>query len=223
MLLAARDAETGESMPPEQIRNEVLTLLLAGLETTANALAWAFYLLSGAPEVEGKLRDELDQVLGGRLPTVEDLALLPYLMMVVQEAMRLYPPAWAISRAAIADDEIMGYRIPAGANVLLSQWATQRHPEFWSDPDRFDPERFQPDQMAKRPRYAYFPFGGGPRLCFGDQFALTEARLLLATVLQNYRLRLAQTDPVEPEPLVTLRPRNGIMMTLETVHRAAAA
>ncbi len=223
MLLAARDADTGEPMPPKQIRDEVLTLLLAGHETTANALGWTFYLLSGAPEVEEKLHAELDQVLGGRLPTVEDLAHLPYLMMVLQESMRLYPPAWAISRAVIADDEIMGYRVPAGANVLMSQWVTHRHPDFWSDPNRFEPERFTPDQVAKRPRYAYFPFGGGPRLCIGDQFAQIEARLILATVLQNFRLRLAQAEPVEPEPLVTLRPRGGIQMTLETVRRVAAA
>jgi len=223
MLLAARDADTGEPMPPKQIRDEVLTLLLAGHETTANALGWTFYLLSSAPEVEGKLRTEFDQVLGGRLPTVEDIARMPYLTMVLQEAMRLYPPAWAISRAVIADDEIMGYRIPAGANVLLSQWVTHRHPDFWSDPNRFDPERFRPEEIAKRPRYTYFPFGGGPRLCIGDQFAQLEARLILATVLQNYRLRLAQTNPVEPEPLITLRPRKGIMMAVETIHRAAAA
>ena len=210
-------------MAPTQIRDEVLTLLLAGHETTANALAWTFFLLADAPEVDGKLRSELDQVLGGRAPTVDDLPRLPYLAMVVQESMRLYPPAWAISRAVIADDEIMGYLIPAGSNVLLSQWVTHRHPDFWNDPNRFDPERFSPDAIAQRPRYAYFPFGGGPRLCIGEQFALVEARLILASVLQNYRLRLAQDHPVEPEPLVTLRPRDGILMTLEAVRRAAAA
>jgi cytochrome P450 len=223
MLLDARDAESGQAMPATQIRDEVLTLLLAGHETTANALAWTFFLLAEAPEAETKLRDELDRVLGGRTPTVDDLPRLPYTGMVIQEAMRLYPPAWAISRAVIADDVILGYRIPAGSVVMLSQWVTQRHPDFWDEPLRFRPERFAPEEVARRSRYAYFPFGGGPRLCIGEQFALVEARLILATVAQNYRLRLRAGQAVEPEPLVTLRPRGGISMFLEPITRAAAA
>ena len=223
MLLAARDADSGQPMPTMQIRDEVLTLLLAGHETTANALTWTFYLLANTPEVETKLHDELDDVLGGSAPSVEDLPRLPYTAMVIQEAMRLYPPAWAISRAAVADDVILGYRIPAGSVVLLSQWVTQRHPDFWDEPLRFRPERFAPDELARRSRYAYFPFGGGPRLCIGEQFALVEARLILATIAQSYRLRLATDQAVTPEPLVTLRPRGGISMFLEPITRAAAA
>jgi cytochrome P450 len=223
MLLAARDADSGQPMPTTQIRDEVLTLLLAGHETTANALTWTFYLLANTPEVETKLHDELDHVLGGRAPSVEDLPRLPYTAMVIQEAMRLYPPAWAISRAAIADDVILGYRIPAGSVVLLSQWVTQRHPDFWDEPLRLRPERFAPEEVARRSRYAYFPFGGGPRLCIGEQFALVEARLILATIAQSYRLRLHADQTVEPEPLVTLRQRGGITMCLEPITRAAAA
>ena len=223
MLLAARDGDSGQPMPAAQIRDEVLTLLLAGHETTANALAWTFYLLASAPEVEAKLHHELDLMLDGRAPTVADLPRLPYTAMVIQEAMRLYPPAWAISRAVIADDVILGYRIPAGSVVLLSQWVTQRHPDFWDEPLRFRPERFAPEELAQRSRYAYFPFGGGPRLCIGEQFALVEARLILATVAQSYRLRLSTDQPVAPEPLVTLRPRGGISMFLEPIARAAAA
>jgi len=223
MLLAARDADSGQPMPTMQIRDEVLTLLLAGHETTANALTWTFYLLANTPEVETKLHDELDHVLGGSAPSVEDLPRLPYTAMVIQEAMRLYPPAWAISRAAVADDVILGYRIPAGSVVLLSQWVTQRHPDFWDEPLRFRPERFAPDEVTRRSRYTYFPFGGGPRLCIGEQFALVEARLILATIAQSYRLRLATDQAVAPEPLVTLRPRGGISMLLEPITRAAAA
>jgi cytochrome P450 len=223
MLLAARDADSGHPMPATQIRDEVLTLLLAGHETTANALAWTFFLLASAPEVEAKLSDELDRALDQRPPTIEDLPRLPFTAMVIQEAMRLYPPAWAISRAALADDVILGYRIPAGSVVLLSQWVTHRHPDFWDEPLRFRPERFAPEEVARRSRYAYFPFGGGPRLCIGEQFATVEARLILATVAQSYRLRLCSDQPVEPEPLVTLRPRNGMRMLLEPIARAAAA
>jgi cytochrome P450 len=223
MLIAARDAETGEPMPRTQIRDEVLTLLLAGHETTANALAWTFFLLCGAPEVETRLQVELGQVLGERPPTVADLPRLPYTAMVIDESLRLYPPAWAISRAAQADDVIMGYRVPRGTSILLSQWITHRLPEFWEEPLRFMPERFAPEREAGRPRYAYFPFGGGPRLCIGEQFALVEAKLVLATVAQRYRLRLLPGLEVQPDPLVTLRPRGGIPMTLEPTRAAAAS
>jgi cytochrome P450 len=215
MLLAARDEETGEAMSDEQLRDEVLTLILAGHETTATALSWTWYLISQHPQVERKLRAELDEVLGGRPPAMADLVNLNYTGMVIDEAMRLYPPVWAIGRAAIEDDEIMGYRVPRGSNVMLSQWMTHRHPKFWENPERFEPERFSAEQAAGRPRYAYFPFSGGPRQCIGNIFALTEANLILAAVAQKYSPRLVPGHRIEPYPLITLRPRYGLKMTLE--------
>ena len=215
MLLAVRDEETGEGMNNEQLRDEVLTLVLAGHETTATALSWIWYLLSQHPEVEAKLHAELDEVLGGRAPTMADLAHLTYTGMVVDEAMRIRPPVWAVGRAAIDDDEIMGYTIPKGSNLMLTQYYAHRHPDFWENPERFDPERFSPERAGGRPRYAFFPFGGGPRMCIGNIFALTEAQLILASVAQRYRLHLAPNHPVEMLPLVTLRPRYGVKVTLE--------
>lgn len=217
MLIAARDEETGEAMSDQQMRDEVLTLILAGHETTANALSWTWYLLSQNPEVERKLHAELDEVLGGRPPTMSDLNKLNYTGMVIDEAMRLYPPVWAIGRAAIEDDEVSGYRIPRGSNVMLSQWTTHRHPRLWENPERFEPERFSAERAEGRPRYAYFPFGRGPRQCIGNIFALTEANLILAAVAQKFSLRLVPGHRVEPHALVTLRPRYGLKMTL--LHR----
>lgn len=215
MLLQARDAETGEGMNDQQLRDEVITLLLAGHETTANALSWTWYLLSQHPEVEQQLHNELEEVLAGRLPTSEDLPRLSYTHMVIQEAIRLYPPSWIISRNAVAEDSIGGYAIPARAPILLLPYVTHRHPAFWQDPERFDPTRFAPEQIATRPRYAYVPFGGGPRQCIGNTFALTEAQLILATVAQQYRAILVPGQKVSPEPLITLRPRNGLLMRLQ--------
>jgi cytochrome P450 len=217
MLLAARDEETGEGMSDQQLRDEVLTLILAGHETTANALAWTFYLLSQNPEAECKLGAEVREVLSGRAPTSADLANLNYTRMVIDESMRIYPPAWAVSRAATEDDEIGGFRIPKGAVVTPSQFVTHRHPGFWEEPERFDPERFTPERSERRPRFAYFPFGGGPRLCIGNTFALTEAGLVLAAVAQRYRLRLMPGHPIEMQPLVTLRPRYGVRVILEPI------
>ncbi|HTT77933.1 MAG TPA: cytochrome P450 [Candidatus Binataceae bacterium] len=215
LLLSARDEDTGEAMSDQQIRDEVVTLILAGHETTANALAWTWYLLSQNPEVELKLHAELAEVLGGRTPAVADLPNLRYTSKVIDESMRLYPPAWSVGRSPIADDEILGFHIPKGSTVMLSQWLTHRHPDFWEDPERFDPERFKPARADNRPRYAYFPFGGGPRQCIGNAFALTEANLILAAVAQKYRLRLVPGQRVEPLALVTLRSRYGLKMTLE--------
>jgi cytochrome P450 len=215
MLLAVRDEETGEGMNDEQLRDEVLTLTLAGHETTATTLAWTWYLLGQHPEVEAKLHAELDAVLGGRAPTMSDLANLNYTGMVIDESMRIYPAVWAIGRAAIDDDEIMGYRIPKGSNLVLSQYYSHRHPSFWENPERFEPERFAAERAEGRPRYAFFPFGGGPRMCIGNMFALTEAQLVLATVAQRYRLRLDASHRVVPNPLVTLRPRDGVKVILE--------
>jgi len=214
MLLHAQDADTGERMSDQQVSDEVITLLLAGHETTSNALSWTRYLLAQHPEAEAKLHDELDSVLGGRLPTMDDLERLPYNRMVIEEALRLYPPAWVVSRNAIAEDEICGYRVPAHAYVLLLPYTVHRHPDFWEHPDTFDPERFTPERSAVRPRYAYFPFGGGPRQCIGNTFAMTEAQLILATIAQRYRLSLAPDHEVGTEPLITLRPRNGILVNI---------
>jgi cytochrome P450 len=215
MLLAARDEENGQGMNDDQLRDEVLTLILAGHETTATALSWTWYLLSQNSAVETTLHTELDAVLGGRAPTVADLPNLQYTAMVIEEAMRLYPPVWAVGRAAISDDAIMGYRVPKGANLLLSQWLVHRHPTFWENPDAFEPERFSAERAAERPRYSYFPFGGGPRMCIGNQFAFTEAQIVLATVAQKYRLRVPPDHRIELQPLVTLRPRYGVKVILQ--------
>lgn len=223
MLITARDEETGEAMSNEQLRDEILTLILAGHETTANALSWTWYLLSQHPEVERKLHAELDGVLDGRPPAITDLNNLNYTGMVIDEAMRLYPPVWAIGRRVIEDDEISGYAIPRGSNVMLSQWITHRHPKFWESPERFEPERFSAERATGRPRYAYFPFSGGPRQCIGNIFALTEANLVLAAVGQKFSLRLVPGHRVEPHPLVTLRPRYGLKMTLEPRTRNGTA
>jgi cytochrome P450 len=214
MLLLARDEETGEAMSDKHLRDEVITFLLAGHETTAIALTWTWYLLSMHPEVERKLRAELAEVLGGRTPTAKDLPNLKYTRMVIEEALRLYPPGWIMSRNAIGDDEIGGYHIPAKATVVMSQYVTHRHPAFWENPEGFNPERFTPECSAGRPRYAYFPFAGGPRQCIGNEFALMEAQLVVATVAQQYRLHLVPGHPVEPNPVLILRPRDGLMMTL---------
>jgi cytochrome P450 len=216
MLLEARDEETGEGMTDHQVRDEVLTLLLAGHETTANTLSWTFFLLAQHPRVEARLQEEYQHVLNGRPPLIEDLPRLPYTRMVIEEALRLYPPAWGLGRRALGNDEIGGYCIPKGAYVLLFPYVTHRHPAFWERPDTFDPERFSSQQAAGRPRFAYFPFGGGPRLCIGNQFALSEAQLILATILSRYQLRLLPGAVVTPEPLVTLRPGGDLLMT---VHR----
>ncbi len=214
MLLLAQDEETGQGMNDRQVRDEVVTLLLAGHETTANTLTWTWYLLSQSPEIERRLHAELNEVLGGRLPTVEDLLDLKYTRMVLEEALRLYPPAPILSRKAIADDELQGYPIAANSMILISPYATHRHPAFWEEPEQFDPERFTQERSAARPAYAYFPFGGGPRVCMGNHFAMMEAQLILSTVAQRYQLRLIPGHPVEPQMVVTLRPRYGLPMTL---------
>jgi cytochrome P450 len=213
-LLAARDEETGEQMNDRQLRDEVMTLLLAGHETTSNALSWACYLLSQHPGVESHLHAELEQVLGGRIPNVEDLPRLTYTRMVLEETLRLYPPVVGFNRKALADDEVGGYFVPAGTLIWFTPYMTHRHPDFWENPDMFDPERFSPERSAGRPHFAHFPFGGGPRLCIGNHFAMMEAQLVLATIAQRYRLHLVPDHHVEPQALLTIRPRNGLPMTL---------
>lgn len=215
MLLEVRDEDTGEGMTDKQLRDEVMTMYLAGHETTAVALAWTFYLLSKHPAVERQLRAEVTATLNGRTPTMADLPTLPYTRRVIDESMRLYPPAWAISRRNLRADEIGGYHIPANSFVFFSPYVMHRHPAYWDNPEGFDPERFTAEQEKGRPRYAYFPFGGGPRQCIGNIFALTEAQLILVMVMQQYRLALVPGQTIEPAPLVTLRPRSGIKMTVK--------
>ncbi|HMK70023.1 MAG TPA: cytochrome P450 [Xanthobacteraceae bacterium] len=214
-LIAARDAETGGGMTPQEVRDQVVTTFMAGHETTAQALAWTWYLLSQHPAAEAKLHDELAAVLGGRTPRHEDLSQLRYARMVIDESMRLYPPAHTLGREAVAADEILGHRIPAGATVLIVPWMLHRKPSLWENPDRFEPERFAPEHAAARHRYAYIPFGAGPRICIGAAFAIEEALLILATIAQRYRLRLKPGHPVEPQGLITLRPRYGLPMFLQ--------
>lgn len=215
MLLNARDEQTGEGMSNQQLRDEVMTLFLAGHETTANALTWTWYLLAQHPQVADKLRAELAYVLAGRIPTVADLPALRYTTMVIEEAMRLYPPAWALSRDSLDWDEIGGYTIPPKSTINIIPYITHRHPDFWPNPETFDPERFSPERSAGRPRYAYFPFGGGPRQCIGSNFAMMEATLVLATIAQLYRVEVDPGHPIALDPLITLRPKHGIRVHLE--------
>jgi cytochrome P450 len=221
MLLSARDEETGEGMNDQQIRDELMTMLVAGHETTANALAWTWYLLSQYPDVEQRLYSEIDEALGGSIPTLEHLPNLKYTNMVLEEALRLYPPGGIFGRKAIADDELAGYRIPANSMIIVSPYATQHHPDYWPDPERFDPERFTPERSAGRSHYAYFPFSSGPRMCIGSSFAMMEAQLILATIAQRYQLRMVPGHPVEPQLLVSLRPKYGLQMTIHRRERSS--
>ena len=211
MLLRARDAD-GNPMSDAQLRDEVMTLFLAGHETTAIALSWACYLIAQNPDIEVKLAEELQAVLGDRVPTPEDLPRLRYTEMVLKEAMRLYPAVWGIGRIAMQECELGGYRVPAGSNIFILQWRTQRDPRFFSEPERFDPERWKDDPVrsGKIPRFAYFPFGGGPRVCVGAAFAMMEATLLLAMIQQKYHLEVVPEHPIEIFASVTLRPKHGI-------------
>jgi cytochrome P450 len=215
MLMAASDEQTGEAMSDRHLRDESMTMLIAGHETVASALAWTWQLLAENPDAEARLHAELAQVLDGRAPTVDDLPQLRYTEMVFQEAMRLYPPAWIITRRALAEDEVCGYRIPAGALVVCSPYVTHRLPELWEEPEAFRPERFAAEAAAKRHRFAHYPFGGGPRQCIGNHFAQVEASLVIASVAQRYRVRPIAGHPVAVEPGVTLRPKHGLLMRLE--------
>jgi cytochrome P450 len=226
MLLHAQD-EDGSRMTDRQLRDEVITLFLAGHETTALALSWTWWLLAQNPRAEAKLHAELDAVLAGGSPTLEDLPKLRYTDHVISESMRLYPPAWGMARLAIEDAEIGGYRIPKGSGVSLSQWVVHRDARWFESPQEFRPERWEGDLLKRLPRFAYFPFGGGPRQCIGNTFALMEVALLLATIAQKFRVRLVPNHKVEPVASITLRPRHGIRVTLEARQparaRAAAA
>lgn len=213
MLVAARDDQAegdGHKLDAQQIRDQVLTLFLAGFETVANALAWTWLLLGQNPEAETRLHSELDAVLGGRLPTLDDIPQLEYTAMVLSESMRLYPPAWAMGREVLQDVSIGPYRFRKGTMVFFSQYIVQRDPRWFPDPERFCPERFTPEAKAGRPRFAYFPFGGGGRQCIGESFAWMEAILALATIAQRWRVELIASQKIELQPKITLRPKNGI-------------
>ena len=216
MLLIAQDEEEGSgAMSDDQLRDEVMTLFLAGHETTANALTWTWYLLSQNTEVEAKLHAEIDAVLGGKLPTFEDVPNLKYTEMVMTEAMRIYPPVWVMGRRSISGIKIGGYYIPPKSIILLSQYVIHHDKRFFPEPEKFTPERWASEQAKSLPKMAYFPFGGGPRLCIGEQFAWMEGILLIATIAQKWKLRLVPGHKVELQPLITLRPKHGMKMRVE--------
>ena len=221
MLLRFRD-EAGARISDKQLRDEVLTLLLAGHETTALALSWTWYLLYKHPGVEAKLLEELQEVLRDRTPTIDDLPRLAYAEMVIKESMRLYPPAWGVSRETVEECEIGGYRVPAGTQLLIFLWAMHRDPRYFQGPEAFDPGRWESGLAKGVPRYAYLPFGAGPRICIGGSFAMVEAIVLLATIAREFRLELVPGQRrVIPQPSTTLRPRGGIRMFLRRRHPSA--
>jgi cytochrome P450 len=214
MLLAARD-EDGSQMSDRQLRDEVMTLFLAGHETTALTLAWSWYLLGMHSEAEEKFHAELEEVLGDRSPTFADLPRLKFTEQIAKECMRLYPPAYGLGREAINDCEIGGYRVPAGTQVFMFQWATQRDSRFYEEPQAFRPERWTEDFIEQLPKYAYFPFGGGPRVCIGASFAMMEVILCLAAIGQKFRLELDPDHPVSIYPAMSLRPKDGIKVVVK--------
>ena len=214
MLLAVQD-EDGSRMTDKQLRDETITLFLAGHETTANALAWTIWLLAQNPEAESKFHAELESVLARRAPTVEDIPKLVYTGHVLTESMRLYPPAWGMARLVVEPVEVAGYKLEPGNGVACAQWVVHRDPRWFDVPEKFLPERWEGDLAKRIPRFAYFPFGGGPRQCIGNSFALMEATLILATVAQRFRFNLVKEHPVKPLASITLRPAHGIRATLE--------
>ena len=212
MLLSLEDADDGERMSERQLRDEILTLFLAGHETTALSLTWTFTLLAQNPDVAERLQEELKTTLRGRLPSHEDTARLPYAEKVIREAMRLYPPAWVVGREALEDVDIGGHAVPKGASVIMPQYVVHRDPRFFPNPARFHPDRWTPDFTRCLPKYAYYPFGGGPRICIGSTFAMMESVLLLAAIASRFQLSLAPGYAIVPQPAFTLRPRDGIWM-----------
>ena len=215
MMLASRD-EDGSRMADRQLRDEAITLFLAGHETTANALSWTWWLLAQNPAAEKRFHEELDGVLGGRAPSLEDLSKLPYLNNALTESLRLYPPAWGIARLTAEEHQLAGYDLHPGMGVAFAQWVVHRDPRWFDAPEEFRPERWENGLAKRLPRFAYFPFGGGPRQCIGNAFALMEAALVLATVGQKFRFRLVAGHRVTPLASITLRPRHGIRVTLES-------
>lgn len=215
MLLTATDPEGGRPMDDRQAIDNVITFIGAGHETTANTLCWTLYLLSEFEWADARVAEELTRVLGGRTPTAEDAGKLVYTRQVLEEAMRLYPPAPFLGREALADDELCGHTIKAGTQILLSPWIIHRHEKLWDEPELFDPDRFAPERRDAIHRFAYLPFGAGPRICIGMAFAMQEALLLLATMLQRHRFRLVAPEAIEPQASITLRPRGGMRMRIE--------
>jgi len=216
MLMMAQDTEgDGGGMSDEQLRDEVMTLFLAGHETTANALTWTWYLLSQNADAEARLHAEIDSVLQGKLPTVDTVEQLTYTERVFTEAMRLYPPVWVMGRRTVSGYKVGKYYVPARAIILLSQYVIHHDERYYPEPEKFDPDRWTPEARATRPKYAYFPFGGGPRMCVGEQFAWMEGILLIATLAQKWKMRLVPGHPVKMQPLITLRPKHGMRMTIE--------
>jgi len=221
MLLSAQD-EDGSRMTDRQLRDEAVTLFLAGHETTASTLSWTWWLLARNPAVEAKLHAELDAVLGDRAPSLDDLPRLAYAGHVITESLRLYPAAWGMARLAVEDHEIAGYPVTKGMGVAMAQWVVHRDPRWYDAPEEFRPERWENDLWKRLPRFAYFPFGGGPRQCIGNAFALMEATLILATIARKFRLRLVANHPVAPLASITLRPRHGVGVILESRGKLAA-
>lgn len=215
LLLDARYEDTGEAMNDGQLEREVRIMISAGHETTANTLSWALYLLSRHEDVAARLENEVDSVLGGRTPELADLAKLSYTRMVIDETQRLYPAAWIMARQANEEDQLGPYHLPANAGLVIPIHAIHRNPQFWPDPERFDPDRFNEERKAEHHRFAHVPFGGGPRLCIGRDFALMEAHLILAMICQRFRLRIPEGYRAEPQPLITLRVKGGLPMYLE--------
>ena len=223
-LVAAKDPDDGAGLNATEVRDEVITIFMAGHETTAVTMTWVWYLLSQHPAEEARLHEELHAVLGGRNPTVEDLPNLPYTRMVIEEAMRVYPPAPGLSgRQAKEADELCGYKVTPGLQIIVSPWILHRHRRLWDDPERFDPTRFSKELSDKRPRFAYLPFGGGPRICIGATLAMTEATLILAVLAQRFRLRLKEPQEIKLQARITLRPKNGLKTILERRQPAAQA
>lgn len=221
MLLLSADDE-GRRMTDQEVRDEAVTLFAAGHETTSNALSWTWYLLSQHPHVVEKLHAELQTVLAGRAPTLKDLRRLPYTHQILKESMRLYPPAWNLtSRRPTKDTQLLGYDIPAESIILIAPYVVHRLPTLWDEPNHFDPERFQPEREKQLHRYAYFPFGGGHRVCIGNSFAMMEAALVLATIAQRYDLELLPDPVVEPEPMITMMPKYGLRMRLHQRQKQA--
>jgi cytochrome P450 len=215
MLLQAQDADDGTTMTDRQVRDEVMTLFMAGHETTAVALSWSWLLLAQHPEVDARLAEELDAALGDQAPAVGDLPALRYTEMVVTEAMRLYPPAYGMGRQAVRPTTIAGHPVRPGTVVILPTWVVHRDPRWYEEPEAFHPERWREDRARRLPRFAYVPFGGGPRQCIGNAFAMMEAVLILAAIAQRFRLVLMPGQQVTPTPYVTLRPEPGLRMRLE--------
>ena len=215
MLMDVEDADTGEKMTDLQLRDELVTMFSAGHETSANALAWTFYLLCQNPEVVAKLKSEADTALpDGHIPTFADLRNLQYTKQVIEEGMRLYPPAWVIGRKTIEEDVVNGFTIPKGQDVLLEVFLMHRNEEVWENPLKFDPDRFTSENVKNRPKHHYLPFGAGPRMCIGNHFAMMEMQLIVATLVQHFDFKLVEDHPVKLDPLITLRPKHGILVDI---------